>query len=208
MFLRIGTVAGPGFRAKAVLISEAWTPCPRRMDFLTKLCTLLVWFETWNHTGGAWAPTLGSEWLLLFRVCSCISVSIWKLILLLWIIAGQEKPVPRLFPISSLQHFTVMVGISVVCGREWLKNPYWFLSTWTSSCLQAYLDQGPSSSLLGPPLYGTAAVAGFIRSRLGWGTWSPVSVHFGVFLLCVWTMVPSLRPSHRQQLQRRHPPSM
>ena len=39
-------------------------------------------------------------------------------------IAGQEKPVPRLFPINSLQHFTVVVGISVVCGREWLKNPY------------------------------------------------------------------------------------
>ena len=78
MFLGIGTVAGPGFRAKAILISEAWTPCPRRTDFPTKLCTLLVWFETWNHTGGAWAPTLGSEWLLLFHVCSCISLSIWN----------------------------------------------------------------------------------------------------------------------------------
>lgn len=36
MFLGIGTVAGPCFQDK-VLISEGWTPCPRRMDFPTKV---------------------------------------------------------------------------------------------------------------------------------------------------------------------------
>lgn len=40
MFLGIGTVAGPRFQDKVVLISEGWTPCPRRMDFPTKVMHL------------------------------------------------------------------------------------------------------------------------------------------------------------------------
>ena len=39
MFLGIGAVAGPCFKDK-VLISEGWTPCPRRMDFPTKVMHL------------------------------------------------------------------------------------------------------------------------------------------------------------------------
>ena len=82
-------------------------------------------------------------------------------------IAGQEKSIPHLFPISSLQHFTVMVGITV-CGREWLKHLCDFCPLRFSAACKPTLTRSFSSPL-GPPLYGTSAVIGFVGSWLCWG---------------------------------------
>lgn len=84
MFLGADMVAGPGFRAKA-LILEGWTPCHMRIDCCTKPFTVLVCFEAWSHPGDAWALTLGSELLLSFSRW-CIWVSTWESILLMQIL--------------------------------------------------------------------------------------------------------------------------
>ena len=100
-------------------------------------------------------------------------------------IAGQEKSTPHLFPIDSLQHSTVTVGITVVCGREGLKHLHDFCPPRLSAACKPTLTRSFSSPI-GPPLYGTSAVIGFVGSWLYWVREALLhAVHLGEFSLYV-----------------------
>lgn len=132
------------------------------------------------------------EWLNTHK--QLVLVSVWKLILLLWITLQGRRSQSLVCSPSTVCNISQLWSASLLFVGERAKTAVWLLSTETFSCLQAYLDKVLLLTSW------TTFIWDFCCHWFCWvmvilGVWSPAAVHLGGFSLHVWTVVPSLNPT-------------